>query len=294
MSSAQRLDFAGLGASKCGSTWIHRCLADHPEVCASDPKELDFFKEHGPEYSLDALFSKHFAHCSTEKTRGHVTPAYFENMEAPAVFARDFPNLRLFVCLRDPIDRYCSAYYFHLAGGRQKFPSLDVKIQSELNNGDSKDLRKGRYAEHLKRWREHFPTEQILVLFYDDITTDPVAFIQRIYAHIGADATFVPPAAASEKQTKRVTQRSRALHKAIAMTRRLFTQGPLQPVLPLARRVGLGAAKNALLKRNVVVSNNTPPPPLDPGLLAQLRAYYLDDIQELERLTDRKLSQWIT
>jgi hypothetical protein len=37
------VDFVGVGAAKAGTTWLAHCLGEHPQVCASDPKELNCF-----------------------------------------------------------------------------------------------------------------------------------------------------------------------------------------------------------------------------------------------------------
>ena len=35
--------FIGIGAQRCGTTWLYESLAAHPEVYVSRPKELYFF-----------------------------------------------------------------------------------------------------------------------------------------------------------------------------------------------------------------------------------------------------------
>src|SRR5688500_19770050 len=38
-----QLDFSGIGVAKAGTTWIARCLAEHPSVCMALSKETNFF-----------------------------------------------------------------------------------------------------------------------------------------------------------------------------------------------------------------------------------------------------------
>ena len=42
-STLQRPTFLGIGAQKCGTTWLHKLLSHHPGVFAANPKEIDFF-----------------------------------------------------------------------------------------------------------------------------------------------------------------------------------------------------------------------------------------------------------
>jgi hypothetical protein len=38
--------YVGIGAQKCASTWLHRILAEHPQVTVPEIKEVDFFSYH--------------------------------------------------------------------------------------------------------------------------------------------------------------------------------------------------------------------------------------------------------
>lgn len=38
-----RLDFAGVGAARCGTTWLARCLGEHPALFLPERKELHYF-----------------------------------------------------------------------------------------------------------------------------------------------------------------------------------------------------------------------------------------------------------
>lgn len=40
------LGFIGIGASKSGTTGVAKCLDEHPEICLSHPKEINFFNKH--------------------------------------------------------------------------------------------------------------------------------------------------------------------------------------------------------------------------------------------------------
>ncbi len=37
-----KIDFIGVGAPKCGTTWVAQCLSEHPQICLSKPKEINF------------------------------------------------------------------------------------------------------------------------------------------------------------------------------------------------------------------------------------------------------------
>jgi hypothetical protein len=38
-----QVDFIGIGAPKCGTTWLFYGLGQHPRICLSEPKEINYF-----------------------------------------------------------------------------------------------------------------------------------------------------------------------------------------------------------------------------------------------------------
>lgn len=44
------INFLGIGAPKCATTWLAACLSDHPEIFMPAKKEVSFFsaKKNGP------------------------------------------------------------------------------------------------------------------------------------------------------------------------------------------------------------------------------------------------------
>ena len=60
MNPEETIDFIGIGAGTCGSTWVARCLSEHPDILFSSEKskkELDFFT------SALVLYT-HYSRCS--------------------------------------------------------------------------------------------------------------------------------------------------------------------------------------------------------------------------------------
>jgi hypothetical protein len=47
--------------------------------------------------------------------------------------------------------------------------------------------RRGRYAQHLARWLEHFRREQLLVLMTQELDLDPVAVMERVWQFLGLE-----------------------------------------------------------------------------------------------------------
>ena len=54
-------------------------------------------------------------------------------------------------------------------------------------------LRYGRYGEHLDRYLEHFPAEQLLVFDQHQLVKDAASSLRRAFAFVGVDEDFVLP-----------------------------------------------------------------------------------------------------
>ena len=106
--------FVVIGAQKSASTFLQRCLADHPEMWL--PRgETTFFEDPTYEASrlsdLERMFSRR-----RERVLGMKRPSYLSRPEVPGRIRRDLPNVKLIAVLREPISRAVSAY-FHMVGG---------------------------------------------------------------------------------------------------------------------------------------------------------------------------------
>src|SRR6188508_2795579 len=127
--------FIGIGAQRAGTTWAYNCLAEHPQVFMTRKKELHFFYVN---YSrgLD-WYAAQFAGAGSAVARGEITPDYLYHPEALSNIARDVPDVRLFVILRNPIDRAVSAYALHA----QRYAGLSF---AQALAGDDELIDRGR------------------------------------------------------------------------------------------------------------------------------------------------------
>jgi len=54
-------------------------------------------------------------------------------------------------------------------------------------------MSKGRYAEHLARWFEHFDRDRFLILTLDELEADPQGVYDRIFGFLGLKPLDVKP-----------------------------------------------------------------------------------------------------
>ena len=98
-------DFIGIGASKAASSWIFSCLKEHPEICVSSKKEINFFNKPYNYNKGIEHYKSFFKHCPKKSIKGEFTPNYINSTQVPQLIHKHFPNVKIIACLRNPIDK---------------------------------------------------------------------------------------------------------------------------------------------------------------------------------------------
>jgi hypothetical protein len=207
-------DFLIVGSMKCGTTSVHGWLMEHPFV-APAKKDIHFFSV---KYGQGAdLYRSYFPYVrdrdafAAEHGRpfisGEATASYLADYWTPHRAAKLVPNARLIACLRDPADRAYSQYTYFRRWGKEPLETFEEAIAYEeerLRGEESREigdpryhswqlyqwgyLRTSRYAEHLERWLDAFPREQLLILEFEELVTEPERALERIHEHLGLPA----------------------------------------------------------------------------------------------------------
>lgn len=201
-------EFLIVGAQKAGTTSLHAYLCEHPSVLPPTTKEVHFFDlefHRGP-----AWYRAHFKRpMEAGRIGGEATPYYLFHPAVPARVAGLLPSCQLIVVLRNPIDRAFSHHnheralgFEHLdfedamaaepqrLAGEEERLLADARYRSFAHQHHSY-LSRGRYAEQLGRWLEHFDRERLLVLSAEDLFAEPDKVVREAQDFLGL-AAFVP------------------------------------------------------------------------------------------------------
>jgi hypothetical protein len=181
-------NFIVIGASRCGTQWIHDNLSLHPEIyLPTELQELHFFSkyyEKGMEH-----YSHFFNGHNNEKAVGEVTPDYIFSELAAKRIKEHIPKVKLIVSLRNPTDRLYSMYWI-LKGKYKENEHLSFEEKIEKN---PELIKQGFYFDFLKPYMELFGKENILFLQFDQIKNNPNNFLRSIYQFLEIDENFVSP-----------------------------------------------------------------------------------------------------
>jgi hypothetical protein len=193
-----------IGAQRSGTTSLFNYLVQHPDVLPPLGKEVHYFDLH---YSRGLQWYRGRFPYNYRLRGGSLTldasPYYLAHPLVPARVAPVLPEVKIIALLRNPVDRALSHYQHELRSGREflTFPEA-LAHESERLAGEEERLRndpqyyshnhhrysytrRGVYIEQLRRWEQHFPRSQLLVLQSEWLFHDPVAATSAVQEFVG-------------------------------------------------------------------------------------------------------------
>lgn len=256
-----------VGPQKSGTTWVYRCLLEHPDV-ACPPRDsvhfFDMFWARGRDW-----YASHWRTAAPEQKLFDPTPSYLRSPWVAERIAEENPAARIALCLRDPIERAFS-HYWH----EKKKRHFDFAFDEVLVNYDlfASWVETGFYARHIERLLAHFPREQLLAQRFDHLQANPESFLAELLDFF-----------------------SLAKHQPSVLARRVNVAGPRAD--PLSR--GLHLAGRVLERAGLPIR----PIPLlsgqaeyragiEPAVRAALLEIFEPETRRLERLLDLDLTVW--
>ncbi|ELS04911.1 sulfotransferase family protein [Xenococcus sp. PCC 7305] len=220
----QNPDFILIGFNKCGSTSMYNYMIQHDRILPALEKEIHYFN------SLPEIFGEqpedlnwyrsHFASTpdNGQFITGEATVMYVIYPGIEKMILEQFPNLKLIVILRNPIDRAVSHYHMikrckgetrsleevfnlQLAEFGEGHDALELAREIFNNNltqpknryqrkryskiGRTSYLGASLYMAHLKRWLDIFPQERFLFLKNEDLDQNPDEVMKKTFEFLG-------------------------------------------------------------------------------------------------------------
>lgn len=262
-------NFIVIGASRCGTQWIHDNLELHPEIyLPTELQELHFFSKYYDEGMEN--YTRFFENHNNQKAVGEVTPDYIFSVDAAKRIKKHIPNVKLIVSLRNPTDRLYSMYWI-LKGKYKENENLSFEEKLEKN---PELIKQGFYCDLLIPYIELFGKENIHILQFDQIKNDPSNFLKSIYRFLEIEENFVSP------------YRNTKINRA---TFRKFTGK--SPILYFLWRI-LKKFKLNQLAYKVEKWNSISVPEIDSKTRKKLVDTYKPKNNELSSLLDMDFSYW--
>jgi hypothetical protein len=194
-------DLVVIGVAKAGTTSLFRYLAQHPDVCPSDVKELRYFStvRYGEPLPPLADYRRHFAHCTGERYRMEATPGYYAGGRRVAdAMAELLPGARVVVSFRDPVQRCWSWFRFVRSTARipkdmsfADYVDRCLRLHEEGTDGTRANqafwgVGGGCYDTWFEPWREVFG-DRFRVEFFEDVIHDPRSVVEGLASWLEID-----------------------------------------------------------------------------------------------------------
>ena len=177
-------NFIYLGPSKAGSSWLFQVLKWHPETYITPAKDLYFFDRffhRGVDW-----YSRQFEGAKGYRVVGEISHDYLFSLKAAERMVNLIPDVRLMVCLREPVARAFSAFLY-----LRKHGLCSPCFESALEEHSS-FLAHGMYWSHLRSYLEIFSKSKIHICLFDSLEDNPVQFSQDVFSFLGVQPLIIP------------------------------------------------------------------------------------------------------
>lgn len=276
------LNFIVLGAAKAGTSWVHSCLEEHPDIFVPREKELHFFSYPENYYQGIDWYESFFQTRDCQSAVGEVCPSYLtEDSVAQKIYDYN-PNIKLIAILRSPIERAYSHYCMDLRSGL-----LSEDIDRELTP-QNKRVRQGLYYYHIQKFLKLFEAEHIKVLLYEDLKQNPAAFIQEIYAFLKVDSNFSPSILHKRQNQRKALPKFNTLYSYLKSVEKWINENSSygRGIVNYMRRYGYFDSFHKLNEGQTY-------PQLSTQAEQKLAEFYQSDLHLLEQMLERDLSFWL-
>jgi hypothetical protein len=283
-----------VGAGKAGTTTLHALMDRHPAVCVTRYKETNFFYR-------DDLFARgyvdylrhYFKHEPGCRLLFEADPRYMLHPKCIDRIADGFPDARIIVMLRHPVERAYSQYVYRVAYGRhdQTFEEICAAEPELIKGGDEAlaehgFLARSRYAGQIEHIYRRFPREQVYFLLFERLVRDQAQEFDKLQRWLGLPPVHVGAAWENESGEARSLFVAKVLyHPAYARVRR--TVRAILPIRPIRN-----AISSRIARLNLRRLRRSEKPTLDPAVRAKLMRELSGDIARTAELTGLDLSIW--
>jgi len=182
-----RPNFLVIGCEKCGTTALCAMLGRHPDVFVCEPKEphfLSFNYDKGWDW-YESLFEP--GQNALARGEGSVSYATDEYEELICQrLSEHLPDIKLIYIVRHPVKRVESSFRFLHSGAHPYGVLLPLDIGKALAYRPHM-VRTTLYWERINAFRNHLPDNRILLLFQEDLKTQPRQTLDKCFSFLGVE-----------------------------------------------------------------------------------------------------------
>lgn len=290
-----------IGAQKAATTSLYNWISQHPDVCApSTLKDYPFFlRDKFFDKGIESLKNEYIESGFIDQKiimQGSVQ-YMFDSRAIKRIFEFD-PNAKLICVLRNPVDRAISAHkYFSKLNIETLSLSEAIKTENERSKEslqayfDFTYKAHGLYAKQLEAIFSIFNRDKVLVLIYDNLKQHPEECMKEVFHFLEIDEQFKPSFHILNSTGTVKYQLLQNLFFSKNKFRKYLVDNVVDPILPLHKRTKL---RWQFSEWNTKKENLNDTRKVDSFLKErqELKDYFFNEIEELEKLLNINLNAW--
>jgi Sulfotransferase family len=305
-------DFFIVGHAKSGTTALYEMLRPHPQIYMPDAKEPWFFSTDmrprfqprragkGPQ-TLEQYLAL-FAQAPLDQRAGEASSSYLWSRTAAGGIAQVAPEAKIVAILREPASFLRSLHLQLLQSHVEAEKDFRRAISLEQARREGRHIPRQshrpqllqyselvRYVEQLRRYRNLFGSERMLVLIYEDFRADNEATLRTVLRFLEVDDKLALEVLDVNPSVLMRSQQLDDLVHAVSVGR-----GPLTAAV----KATLKALAPPDLRRRLLdftrdrIVHGAPPPP-DESFMRELRGRFKGEVEALSEYLDRDMvSLW--
>lgn len=170
-------NFFLVGASKAGTTSLAHALSDHPQIYMTKIKEPNFFNHYENEDCIKQSdifdYLELYKAAQGERILGEASVSYLSSIRASEHIAKLYPDAKILISLRNPLERIVSLYEMYVRHGlTQSFEQATVK--------DPWLVKQCLYADSVRRYVSRFPRHNIHFTDFNSLKDDWMSTLTSI------------------------------------------------------------------------------------------------------------------
>lgn len=306
-------DFFIVGQPKSGTTALYEMLRSHPQIYMPDLKEPLFFASdlrpaggarraaQSGKPLFPVTYDEYlalFAAARDDQRIGEATPTYLRSRVAARAIAQAQPGARIIAIFREPASllrslhlQWLQEHLEHESDLARAMALEDDRRRGITRPGETRQARMllysefTRYVEQLRRFYDVFPSEQILVLIYDDFRRDNEQTVRGVLRFLDVDDTAQvkateanPTVAVRSLRLERFVRRAQAGRGPIS--------GPARALITTLTPRDLRRRLYYPLRKRVIYRE---PERVDDSFMTELRRRFKPEVAALSEYLDRDL-----
>jgi hypothetical protein len=267
--------FFVVGAQKSGTSALFDTFINCPDFKAPKKKEFHLLAEREPISKVEYLSALGVDSGIT----GDFSPSYLYSPYAAQNIKTYFPEAKIIIVLRNPMERAYSNMVHCVRLGKELKIDLNILISGEQERVANQSalfhyISKGFYFNQVKRFLDTFPKDQVMIIMHSDLLINPEGTLALTMKFVGLDPLVKPV-------LKKVNTGHIGRYKFSSSIVRLYNKLNISSLFPeIMKSIG----------KKIFLQDVVKPP--KSWFLDMNRKIYLEDIMKLEKLIGRNLSNW--